>query len=87
MKKLRNTKMTTYKTEKQLEIERLDEKEEYNYRIVWGNPLTGEKDKEIFANMLKINDYGMATSYIELGEYNKEIKIEVNNSLVNIVLE
>jgi len=78
--------MITHKTDKQVEIKRLDNKHEYNYRIVTGNPLTGSIDKEIFANSLKMNDYAFAVNYFEISEYNKEIEIQEKNNLVNIVL-
>jgi len=74
------------KTDKQVEIKRLEENHESNYRIVWGNPLTAEKDGEIYGNMLSINGYGMATSYIELSQYQKEIEIHKTGNSVNIKL-
>ncbi len=77
----------TYTTDMQVEIERLDENDEWNYRIVWGNPLTGESDGEIFANSLKINDFGMATSGMQLSEYQQTIEIEDKGSMVDIKLK
>ena len=85
------TKMTepnnTYQTDKQLEIERLDDSEANNYRIVWGNPLTGEKENEIICSSLKINDYAVSCSGMQIGEYQKSIVIEEYNTIVNIRLE
>lgn len=77
----------TYTTDKQVEIERLDEDSSGNYRIVWGNPLTGNKESEITASSLKINDYAVATSGMEISEYRKSITIEEYNTIVNIRLE
>ena len=77
----------TYQTDKQLEIERLNDNEPNNYRIVWGNPLTGEIESEITCNSLKINDYAISTSGMQIGEYQKSIVIEQYNTSVNIVLE
>ena len=79
--------MITHKTDKQVEIERLDNNHEYNYRIVTGNPLTASIDKEIFANTLKMNNYAFAVNYFEISEYNKEIEIQEKGNLVNIVLD
>lgn len=62
------------KTASQVEIIRL-ENEKYNYKILWGNPLTGDRDGGIFANSVKINGYAFATSGMEMGEYGKEIEI------------
>jgi len=78
--------MITHKTNKCVEIERLDENHEYNYRIVTGNPLTSSIDKEIFANTLKMNNYSFAVNHFEIAEYNKEIEIQEKGNLVNIVL-
>jgi hypothetical protein len=77
----------TYQTDKQVEIERLEDSHPNNYRIVWGNPLTGEKEKEIEVNYLDINDYGIATSGMQLGQHNKSITIEEYNTSANIILE
>jgi hypothetical protein len=77
----------TYQTDKQVEIVRLDGDNPNNYRIVWGNPLTGNKENEITASSLKINDYAVATSGMEIGEYRKSITIEEYNTIVNIRLE
>ena len=79
--------MNSFKTDKRVEIERLDNNHEYNYRIVTGNPLTSSIDKKIFANTLKINDYGFAVNYFEISEYNKEIEIQEKGNMVNIVLD
>lgn len=78
----------TFKTDMQVEIERLEESDERgNYRVVSGNPLTGKAENEWFVTTLSINGYGMATSGMELSQYQKEIVIEVSESKANIVLE
>jgi len=72
------------------QIERLDENENYNYRIVTGNPLTGEVDNETYANMLKINGFAVATGGMEIGEYNQKVIVEKRDkhaTLANILLE
>ena len=79
--------MKIHTTDKQLEIERLEEDHKWNYRIVFGNPLTSDIQGKLFANSLKINDYAFATSGMEIGEYQKSIKIEEYNTSANIVLE
>lgn len=74
-------------TESQVEILRM-ENENHNYKIVWGNPLTGDKDGGIFANCVKINGYAFATIGMEIGEYGKEIEIrqDTEGGICNIVL-
>lgn len=79
--------MKTHTTDKQLEIERLNEDDRFNYRIIWGNPLTGDSDGQIFVNSLNINGYAFSTKYMQIGEYQKSIKIEEHNTSANIVLE
>lgn len=79
--------METHTTNKQLEIERLDENHKRNYRIVWGNPLTSNVEHEMFATSLNINGYGMSTSGMSISQYEKEITIEKRSTSVNIVLE
>jgi len=83
---------TITKTDKQVEIERVNDKADCNYRIVWGNPLNREVNGEMLCNWLKINDYAVSTSGMEIGEYNKEITIKATSDRtlvagVNIVLE
>lgn len=83
---------TITQTELQVEIERKNEKADCNYRIVWGNPLTSELAGEISCNWLKINDFAVGTSGMQIGEYDRDITIEATSdrdivSGVNIVLE
>ena len=69
-------------TDKQVEIEHLNENDTHNYRIVWGNPLTSEKDGELLCNYPKINGISFATSHIQLSQHNRTITIEENGNIV-----
>jgi len=79
--------METFETNKQLEIERLEDENEWNYRVVWGNPLNQNIEHEIFVTSLNINGYGMATSHMSISQYEKSITIEKRSTSANIVLE
>jgi len=74
-------------TDSQVEIVRT-EKKRYTYKIVWGNPLTGDKEGGIVASQLKINGYAFATDGMEIAEYGKEIEIrqDERGGSCNIVL-
>lgn len=81
-------KITTYETELQVEIERLEHSDvRGNYRIVTGNPLSGSVETEIFASQLKINGYAAAVKYLELSEHNETIVIEHTGTKANIILK
>jgi len=75
-----------YTTNKQVEIERLEDCDKWNYHIVGGNPLNGEKDFEIFANYLSINGFGMATSYLEISQYGESIEVHKTGPSVDITV-
>lgn len=79
--------METYQTDKQLEIKKLEEDHNWNYRIVWGNPLNQKVENEIFVTSLNINGYGMSTSHMSISQYEKSITIEKRSTSANIVLE
>ena len=79
--------METYETNQQLGIERLEEENEFNYRIVAGNPLNGNHQFEIFANSLKINNHAMSAKSMQIGEYQQKITVELNNNMANIMVE
>ena len=69
-------------TNKQVEIERTSEDIPENYRIVWGNPLTNEKDGELLCNYPKVNGISFATEYMELSQYNREMTITENGNIL-----
>ena len=79
--------MKEHTTNQEVEIERLNDNNDWNYRIVWGNPLTGKKEGQIFTNSLKINNFAVATNQMQIGEYQQNIIIQESNTLVNIVLD
>ena len=60
----------------QIEIVRNDKTE--TYKIVVGNPLTGEKSYQTKASWVKINDAGIACNKMEISEYNMHIGITDN---------
>ena len=70
------TRELVTKVDSQVEITKAEKG--YSYKIVWGNPLTGDKDGGIFASHLKINGYAVATSGMQIGEYGKEVEIRQN---------
>lgn len=59
----------------------------FNYKIVGGNPLTGDTDWEVKVNKLKINDVAFAcTERVEFSEYKVKIEVEVVGDLANIIV-
>ena len=59
-------------------VERTDNE---NYRISVGNPITGEVDYRTTTSWLKIDGVGLATSSMELSEYDTRIGITQGNNI------
>jgi hypothetical protein len=60
----------------QIEVIRNDKTE--MYKIVVGNPISGEKSYQTKASWVKINDAGIACSSMQISEYNMHIGITDN---------
>jgi hypothetical protein len=83
---------TIVTTKRQVEIERTPNKADCNYRIVWGNPLTGEQGGKVCCNWLKINNYGAFAKDMVISEHGKSVEIQAtsDNDIVtgvNIALD